>query len=320
MPKGMTLWTGPRWGLYLVLMMTDSLIKMPRIKMPFIKMHALGNDFVVIDARNDGPALKEPDIRALAERRSGIGCDQVIIIEPASDDLALIAMRIFNADGGAAGACGNAARCVAAWLMDQSDDHVTDDHVTDDHVTIETPSGIIDAHRSGEQICVDMGRPHLAWRDIPLASAADTLHCEVGSGVLRDACVVNMGNPHAVFFVADVAAIDLETLGPIIEQDALFPERTNVEVAEIMAADQIRLRVWERGVGLTPACGSGACATLVAAHRRGLSNRKAAIMADGGRLDVTWTDDDHVLLTGPATISFTGCVEMPVPEQSERIA
>ena len=294
-------------------MMTDSLVKMPFIKMPFIKMHGLGNDFVVIDVRQGGPVFKESDIRALADRRSGIGCDQVILIEPASDDLAAIAMRIFNADGGVAGACGNAARCVAAWLMDQSGD---------DHVTMETPSGIIDAHQSGEQICVDMGRPRFGWQDIPLATAADTLHLRVGSAALGDACVVNMGNPLTVFFVADIAAIDLETVGPLVETDALFPERTNVDVAEILQPDQIRLRVWERGAGLTPACGSGACATLVAAHRRGLSGRQATIMVDGGRLDVTWTEDDHVLLTGPTKISFTGWVEISdlIPAEHGRMA
>ncbi len=267
----------------------------------FIKMHGLGNDFVVIDVRQGGAVPGPADVRALAGRRLGIGCDQVIVVEPASDDLALVAMRIFNADGGVAGACGNAARCVAGWLMDQSGE---------DHLVIETSSGIIDAHRSGGQICVDMGRPRFDWQDIPLAFAADTLHLDVGPQILGDACGVNMGNPHAVFFVADAQAVDLETIGPVIETDSLFPERTNVEVAQILGPETIRLRVWERGAGLTPACGSGACATLVAAHRRGLSGRQADIMVDGGCLNVAWAGDDHVLLTGPAHISFTGQVRI----------
>jgi diaminopimelate epimerase len=267
----------------------------------FIKMHGLGNDFVVLDLRRDGPAIDAAAARALADRRRGVGCDQVVLIErpPRADAAAF--MRIRNADGGEAEACGNAARCVAALLMDESGSR---------DITLDTAAGLIAAHRDGPgQITVDMGAPRLEWHDVPLARAADTLHVPLAAGPLADAVCTGMGNPHATFFVADADAVDLAALGPGLERDAIFPERANIGVAQVLGRDRIRLRVWERGAGITPACGTGACAALVAAHRRGLAGRRAEVHADGGMLIITWRDDGHVMMTGPAAVSFRGTLE-----------
>ncbi|MSP67642.1 MAG: diaminopimelate epimerase [Alphaproteobacteria bacterium] len=264
--------------------------------LPFVKMHGLGNDFVVVDVRNLGASLDAQSCRALADRHTGIGCDQVIAIEPSTRADAF--MRILNADGSEAGACGNAARCVASLLMREKES---------ENATLETLAGVLPCHREGSNlITVDMGPARLDWREIPLAGPMDTLHLPVAEGPLADPVAVNMGNPHAVFFVADAAAIDLASLGPLLEHAPLFPERANIEVAEVVSRRAIRLRVWERGVGITLACGSGACATLVAAVRRGLTERQAAIQVDGGRLDIEWRQDGHVLMTGPYAESFRG--------------
>jgi diaminopimelate epimerase len=210
-------------------------------------------------------------------------------------------MRIRNADGGEVAACGNASRCVASLLMAEK---------KTEHVIIETAAGLLDAEARGDgSVSVDMGRVSFDWRDIPLSKPADTLHLDVSAGPLRDGVAVNVGNPHAVYFVADAAAVPLEAVGPIIENHTMFPERTNVEVAEVLGPERIRLRVWERGVGVTRACGSGACATLVAAARRGLTGRNAEVVLDGGRLSIEWLKDDHVLMTGPVATSFTGTLD-----------
>ena len=265
---------------------------------PFIKMHGLGNDFVVIDARQDPVAVSSGGARAIADRHHGIGCDQVILIEPSADGLGDVFMRILNADGGEVAACGNATRCVASLLMAEKGA---------DHVVIETAGGLLDAEKGdGGLICVDMGRARLDWRDIPLSEATDTLHLPISENGLTDGCAVNMGNPHLVFFVDDAESVALETLGPKLERHPLFPERTNVEVVQVLSPDKLRLRVWERGAGITNACGTGACAALVAAHRRGLSERRAEVVLDGGTLVVEWLADDHVLLTGPVSSSFSG--------------
>lgn len=269
--------------------------------LPFVKMHGLGNDFVVLDARTAPLALSVEQVRAVADRRTGVGCDQLIVIEPSAAAIADAFMRIRNADGGEVAACGNASRCVAALLMAEK---------KADHVIIETAAGLLDAEaRSDGLVCVDMGRISFDWRDIPLSKPADTLHLDVGAGPLRDGVAVNVGNPHVVYFVADAAAVPLEAVGPVIETDPMFPERTNVEVAEVPGDGRIRLRVWERGVGITRACGSGACATLVAAARRGLTGRSAEVILDGGRLHIDWLKDDHLLMTGPVATSFTGMLD-----------
>ena len=270
----------------------------------FIKMHGAGNDFVVLDGRAQPIAMTGARARAIADRRLGVGCDQLIVLEPAQSSGTDVFMRIFNPDGSEAGACGNATRCVAHTIMAEAG--------TKD-ATIETVSGLLVAEAAtGGLVTVDMGLAKLDWRDIPLAEPCDTLHLNIESGALKDPVGVNMGNPHAVFFVDDAEALDLARLGPAVEHHPLFPERTNVEAAEILAPDRIRLRVWERGAGETLACGSGACATLVAAHRRGLTGRKADIVVNGGTLAIEWLPDDHVLMTGPVATSFTGTLDMDV--------
>ena len=265
---------------------------------PFTKMHGCGNDFVVIDARAAAVTLNEGALSAIADRRRGVGCDQIVIVEPARNGAADVYFRFHNADGSAAGACGNGTRCVAAALMTETGT---------DRIAIETVAGLLAATlRPDGLVAVDMGPAMLDWRDIPLAEEMDTLHLDVTVGPLGDPVAVGMGNPHCVFFVADAEAVELDELGPRIENHALFPERTNVEVAMVLAPDRIRLRVWERGAGLTQACGSGACAVLVASHRRDLTGRAAEIEVDGGVLGVEWRDDNHVILTGPVATSFTG--------------
>lgn len=276
--------------------------------LPFRKMHGLGNDFVVLDGRADPRALAlDPSrIRAIADRRAGIGCDQLIVVAPPTDRSADVRMLIFNADGSEVAACGNATRCVAWLAMAESGQN---------SVVIETRAGLLDAESRGpSQIAVDMGPARLDWREIPLAQAENTLHLGISAGPLADPVAVSMGNPHAVFFVEDAEAIDLAQFGPGLEHHPIFPERSNIEVATILSAStdgtgRIRMRVWERGAGITPACGTGACATLVAAARRGLTPRRAELILDGGSLEIEWLPDDHVLMTGPVASSFTGLLD-----------
>lgn len=265
----------------------------------FRKMHGLGNDFVIIDARADQPDLTAERIRLICDRRLGVGCDQLIVIEPPKAGLDAF-MRIYNNDGSEAGACGNGTRCVAAMLMDQTQSQ---------RCGIETVSGNLVCRRlENGMVEVDMGAPRLDWREIPLAEERDTLHLGIGDGdTLTDPVAVSMGNPHCVFFVDNVEKFQVASLGPQVERHALFPKRTNVEFAQVLAPDKIRMRVWERGAGVTMACGSGACATIVAAVRRGLSARKAEIILDGGSLFLEWRDSDgHVLMTGPVAHVFDG--------------
>ena len=265
---------------------------------PFIKMHGLGNDFVVLDTREMPLRLNAAQVRGIADRHKGVGCDQVIVIEKTDTGLADVGMRIFNADGGEVEACGNASRCVAALVMEE---------LNRDHLIIETKAGLLDAEgQANGAITIDMGRAKLDWRDIPLREAVDTLHLPLSLGPLSDPVAVNMGNPHAVFFVKDAEAIDLASLGPKLERHSMFPDRANIEVAQVICPEKIRVRVWERGTGITLACGTGACAALVAASRRGLASRKADIVLDGGVLTVEWLKDEHVLMSGPAAISFKG--------------
>ena len=267
----------------------------------FTKMHGLGNDFGVVDARHRPVELGAGQARAIADRRTGVGCDQVIVIEPPANGLADAFMRIRNADGGEVEACGNAARCIAGIIMREKQSR---------HAVIETAAGLLDAESAeDDMVSVDMGRISFDWRDIPLSDAADTLHLGIEAGPLTDGVAVNIGNPHAVFFVDDCEAVPLEIFGPIVECNPLFPQRTNVEAAQIVSGDLIRLRVWERGVGLTRACGTGACATVAAASRRGLIGRAVEVQLDGGLLHIEWLKDDHVLMTGPVAVSFTGTLD-----------
>ena len=267
---------------------------------PFLKMHGLGNDFVVLDRRDGAPRLDAELARQLADRRFGVGCDQVIVLEPPTRDDADVFMRIHNPDGGEAEACGNATRCIANLVMEETGAEIA---------RIETVAGLLTGRRQdgGRVVSVDMGAPRLDWRDIPLAKAMDTLALPGSFAGYEKPCAVSMGNPHIVFFVPDAQAVALESVGPKIEHDPLFPARANIEFATIRADGSIDLRVWERGAGITLACGSGACATMVAAVRRGLTGRKAAIDLPGGRLEIEWREEDgHVIMTGPVALSFRG--------------
>ncbi|HYM01306.1 MAG TPA: diaminopimelate epimerase [Stellaceae bacterium] len=268
---------------------------------PFIKMHGLGNDFVVIDARRRPVTVDDRAASAIADRHTGVGCDQLIIVEPPQHDGADVFMRIRNADGGEVEACGNATRCVADLLMRENGR---------DRVVVETAVGLLEARAVAPQrVAVDMGPARVAWREIPLARECDTLHVPLALGPLADPVCTSMGNPHATFFVEDAGAIDLAALGPTLEHDPLFPERANIGIAQMLSRTRIRLRVWERGAGITPACGTGACAALVAASRRGLAERKAEIIADGGALEIAWRDDGRVIMTGPVAVSFSGTLD-----------
>jgi|SRR6056297_177415 len=248
----------------------------------FVKMHGLGNDFVVIDRRAQTVALSPAEIRHLCDRRFGVGCDLMCFIDPS--DSAAARLSFFNADGSAAQACGNAARCAARLLGG-------------DVVEMEGPVGALRVERPGPGLySINMGQPATGWQDIPLSEAADTLALPIEGAPMA----VGIGNPHMIFDVPDADATDPADRGPALERHALFPERTNVEFASVIGPDRIRMRVWERGCGITMACGSGACATLVAFHRKGLVGRRADLVLDGGTLGIDWRDDG-VWMTGPAS-------------------
>ena len=269
---------------------------------PFLKMNGLGNDFVVVEARSQPFQPTAAQVRAIADRATGIGCDQLIAIEPGEGTDARV--RFWNADGEEVSACGNGTRCVG-WLLMQ--------FKGSDQAVIETRAGRLIATRAGERlVSVDMGEPRLEWDEIPLAEPQDTRDLDVtlfGHPLLRAAGCVSMGNPHVVFFVDDLGRVPVAEIGPLVERHRLFPEHVNVGFAQITARDRIALRVWERGAGLTKACGTGACAALVAAARRDLTDRAATLALDGGDLFVEWRGDGHVIMTGPAAVDFAG--ELP---------
>jgi diaminopimelate epimerase len=265
---------------------------------PFVKMNGLGNDFVVVEALSEPFAPTHHTVRAIAHRGGGIGCDQLIGLERSEKADAF--MRIWNADGGEVEACGNAARCVA-WLLMTA--------LRRDHASIETVAGVLLATRAGEdRITVDMGPPGLTWEEIPLSGPMETRELDLRmDGAVGGPGCVSVGNPHLVFFVTDVLATPIMALGPWFETHRRFPARTNVEFAQVMARDRLRVRVWERGVGVTKACGTGACAAVVAAARRDLADRTATVELDGGELLIEWREgDDHVLMTGPTAVEFVG--------------
>ena len=266
------------------------------MRVPFIKMHGLGNDFVVLDGRDAPlPAIDAAAARALADRHTGIGCDQLIVLGPSTR--ADFRLRIFNADGGEVEACGNASRAVGLLHARPA--------------RIETAGGTIAVEPGASGISVDMGEPRFEWNQIPLTYAMDSLSLPVAWDGLENPVAVNVGNPHIVFFVHDADEIDLELVGPMIENHPLFPERVNVSMAEVISRGQIRLRVWERGAGITQACGSAACATAVAASLRGLIDRQAEIIMDGGKLDLSWGADNHIIMTGGYALSYEGLIRLP---------
>lgn len=259
--------------------------------LPFMKMHGAGNDFVVIDTRATDVTVTAGLARALADRHRGVGFDQLAVIEAAIDaDLELV---FFNADGSIAGACGNATRCIARHEMDRTGVSA---------LTLRTERGLLQALDAGEGLTsVNMGHPQLNWDEIPLAHAMDTLQLPIEG----TPTATGMGNPHCTFFVDDAEAVDLETRGSEMEHHPLFPQRTNVQFAHRVAPDHLRMRVWERGVGVTLASGSSSCATAVAAARKGLTGRKVTIDLDGGRIWIDWRDDG-VWMTGPTMHVFSG--------------
>ena len=271
--------------------------------LPFRKMHGLGNDFVVLDARRAELRLTPARAAALADRHTGVGCDQLIVLEPAEGGGADVFMRIRNPDGSEAGACGNATRCVAQLVATETGRP---------RVTVRTVSGDLPAEALPDgRWRVDMGPPRLGWRDVPLARETDTLHLPLSRGPVGDPAACSMGNPHATFFVPDLSRVRLDTFGPSLERDPLFPEGANIGFAQVVAPDRILLAIWERAAGPTRACGSGACAALVNAHRRGLAGRRAAVVLPGGELEIEWREaDGHVLMTGPVATAFTGEIDL----------
>lgn len=272
------------------------------MKKEFIKMHGLGNDFAIFDGRDGKLQLSPDQIRLLADRRRGIGCDQLIVLEPPKDARASVFMRIYNIDGSEAEACGNATRCVARIMMAEAGKS---------EITIQTVAGLLATRDSGDDgITVDMGEIKTRWDQIPLARAVDTLHVPLGSE-FGSAVAINIGNPHAVFFVDDADAIDLAGVGPVLETHPMFPAKVNVEFAHVIAPDKIRMRVWERGSGITQACGSAACATVAAGVLRGMTERNANVLLDGGMLSFVWRESDgHMLMTGGTTEVYRGVTEI----------
>ncbi|MCK0168618.1 diaminopimelate epimerase [Jannaschia sp. S6380] len=259
--------------------------------LPFMKMHGLGNDFVVVDERATGPRVDAGLARAVGDRHRGVGFDQLAVIRDAGD--ADLALAFWNADGSTSDACGNATRCIAAWEMAR---------LGADRLTLRTERGVLVAEaREDGTTAVNMGPPVLDWRAIPLAREVCTLHLPIDG----DPVATGMGNPHCSFFVADAEAVDLPSFGPMHEHYALFPERTNVQVAHVVAPDHLRMRVWERGVGITQASGTSSCAVAVAAARRGITGRRVRIDLDGGTLHVDWRDDG-VWMAGPTAHVFDG--------------
>ncbi len=262
----------------------------PITQWPFMKMHGLGNDFVVVDARAHDVALDAVLVRALADRHRGVGFDQLAVISEGTD----LTLTFYNADGSHSAACGNATRCIAAREMAMTGQSRLDIDITG--------RGTLQAAQGADGITsVNMGHPQTEWQDVPLSHAVDTLALPIeGTPV-----ATGMGNPHCTFFVDDLNAVDLNTIGPQIEHHPLFPERTNVQFAHLVGPDHIRMRVWERGTGVTLASGSSSCATAIAAHRRGLTGRAVRVDLDGGTLQIDWRDDG-VWMSGPTAHVFDG--------------
>jgi diaminopimelate epimerase len=269
---------------------------------PFRKMNGLGNDFVVLDARLRSISLSREQARAIADRTTGIGCDQVIVLEPSGN--ADVRMRIWNSEGSEVESCGNASRCIADLLFKETGRS---------RVAIDTKGGLLCCRRAGAGlVTVDMGVPRWGWNEIPLAEEfSDTRRIELQVGpidkpILHSPSTVNVGNPHCIFWVEDVAAFDLGKIGPLLEHHPMFPKGANISLAQVTGRDSLDLKVWERGAGLTRACGTAACAAAVAAARLKLTGRKVAVRLPGGELSIEWADNDHILMTGPFAHEFDG--------------
>ena len=273
------------------------------MSLPFRKMNGLGNDFVVLDARESPIAISEAQARAIANRKTGIGCDQLIVME--KSPVADVRMRIWNAEGGEVPSCGNASRCIADLMFDE---------LKGDVATIETKGGFLSAKKAGQHlVTIDQGLPKFGWKDIPLSEVfPDTRHIELQIGpidkpLLHSPSVVNVGNPHCIFWVDDLDVVDLAKVGPMLENHPLFPERANISLAKVVARDNVLLKVWERGAGLTQACGTAACATMAAGYRIKIIDAKCKITLPGGDLFMSVNEvNGHVVMTGPAALDFEG--------------
>ena len=274
--------------------------------MHFRKMNGLGNDFVVFDARHQPLAMTEDKARAIADRTTGIGCDQLIVLEPSKR--ADVTMRIWNNEGMEVESCGNASRCIADLLFDEQNKT---------RATIDTRGGFLVAEKGGDKlVTVDMGAPRFDWQDIPLSEKFhDTRYIELAVGpadapLIHSPSVVNVGNPHCIFWVKSLDVVDLAKVGPMLEHHPLFPQRANITLARVDTKDHAEIRVWERGAGLTKACGTAACAVMAAGFRLRKFNRKATITLPGGDLHMEMREsDNHILMTGPVTYEFEG--ELP---------
>lgn len=270
---------------------------------PFRKMNGLGNDFVVLDGRERAISMDEAKARAIADRETGIGCDQVIVLK--KSDVADVRMLVWNKSGGQVESCGNASRCIADLLFDEK-------NATS--ATIDTLGGFLVARKAGDRlVTVDNGVPKFGWKDIPLSEPFhDTRHIELQAGpidrpLIHSPSVVNVGNPHCIFWVDDLEVVDLAKVGPMLEHHHLFPQGANISLARVDARDHVTLKVWERGAGLTKACGTAACATVAAGGRIKIIERKCRITLPGGDLLMEWREsDDHVLMTGPVAYEFEG--------------
>ncbi len=264
----------------------------------FVKMHGLRNDFVIVDGRKEPYRPGVEEIVRICDRREGVGGDELVVVEsPRSEAQAFV--RIFNPDGREAEACGNASRCVGWLLLEESDR---------DEVRIETLGGVLSCRRAGEKrVTVEMGRVRTGWQEIPLSHEMDTLHLGIGIGPLQDPVGMNIGNPHAVFFVDDLAAVDLTRYGPKLQKDPLFPEEANIGVAQLIDPKTLRLSVWERPGTLTTACGTGACVAVAAAHRRGLTTEKRmTVVMAAGSVEIELQGKDTAVMTGPVEVCYSG--------------
>jgi diaminopimelate epimerase len=279
------------------------------MKITFKKMHGLGNDFVLLDNRDDCLDLNEEKIQKIADRRFGIGCDQLIMLENPQAQQADVLMRIFNADGTEAGACGNATRCIGYLLADE---------FKRSDCTIETREGILFTSRLPHgRVRVDMGRPRFKWNEIPLSEECDTSSLPIKHGILENPFAVSMGNPHMVFFVTNADGVDLYHLGKELTKHQLYSEGANIEIVEILNDQTIRVRVYERGTGITTACGTGACASVVAGHHRGLLKTSVQVILEGGTLDIDY--EETVKITGPVEFTFEGTFDARIFDQELRL-
>lgn len=270
---------------------------------PFIKMHGLRNDFIIVDGRHAPYRPAPEEVIRICDRHEGVGGDELLIVDPPrirpESAGAYAFVRILNPDGREVEACGNATRCVG-WLFLQESQ--------DEEIVIDTLGGLLKCRRAGEkQVAVQMGRLRTAWQDIPLSRAMDTLHLDMGAGPLQDPVGMNIGNPHAVFFVEDLDAVDLTVYGSELQKHPLFPEEANIGAAQLIDSKTLKLSVWERPGALTTACGTGACVAVGAAHRRGLTTEKQmTVIMPAGSVQIELSEDGSVVMTGPVEVCYTG--------------